>query len=119
MNPDFFLGPRPNQTLLNIFERSDQGSVKLDRSFNIVLTKYQEPESHDVIVHKLHLGELDTSVGCTSIGYYNDQLDLYIYVFFFHFQLCHFYNIWHCCFEKLIENLFKHVFELYNPKIPL
>jgi len=36
---------------------------------------------------------------------------------FFHFHLCHINNVCHW-FEKLIENLVKQVFRLYNPTVP-
>jgi len=61
-------------------------SVKLDRSFTTVLIKYRELGSHVVIIPKLHLGELNTFFECTYIGYCTDQLDIYIYVFFFIFN---------------------------------
>ena len=36
---------------------------------------------------------------------------------FFHFHVCHVNNVCHW-FEKLIENLVKEVFKLYNPTVP-
>ena len=50
-----------NQTFPNIFKRSDQESVQLNRSFGIVLTKYREYGSHVVVVPELHLGEFNAS----------------------------------------------------------
>jgi len=43
-------------------KRSDQGSVLLDQSFQIVMTKHREHGSHIAVVPKLRLGEPDASI---------------------------------------------------------
>jgi len=43
-------------------KRYDQGSVLLDWSFQIVLTKHKEHGSHIAVVPKLRMGEPDASI---------------------------------------------------------
>lgn len=43
-------------------KRSDKGSVLLDWSFQIVLTKYKEHGPHIVVVPKIRLRESDASI---------------------------------------------------------
>ncbi|KEH26448.1 hypothetical protein MTR_6g060515 [Medicago truncatula] len=59
-SPDLFVVPWPDQTLLNMFNRSDQRSVQLDRLSSTELAKDEEHVSHAVVVHELHLGEPHT-----------------------------------------------------------
>jgi len=44
-----------NQTLENIFRRSQQRNIQLHRSFSVVLTTYREYVPHVVVICEYHL----------------------------------------------------------------
>jgi len=62
---DLFVVPGLDKIFLNLFNRSDQRRVQVDRPSSTVLTKDREHGSHIVVVHELH--RLNRTVPAESV----------------------------------------------------